>query len=142
MKLSAIMTLVATAAIVSSGYSSGTDEVVHLSEALIQTTGDPEVSAGVFYGYRSFNIGPGDMAFSNALEKAVSSGVPLVFVWSTEGCKYCNSFAKDLNGKVAEAKEWMSTEKAVFAFFKDNADSKTALRRHAPYACYDAANFA
>ena len=79
MKLSAIMTLVATAAIVSSGYSSGTDEVVHLSEALIQTTGDPEVSAGVFYGYRSHDIGPGDNAFSNALEKAVSSGVLQLF---------------------------------------------------------------
>ena len=142
MKLSAIMVLAATTAVAMSGYSSGTDEVVHLSESLIQTSGEPSVSAGLFYGYRSYNNGPGDMAFSNALQKAVSSGVPLVLVWSTEGCEYCNSFAKDLNANIAASKEWMSTEKAVFAFFKDNVDSRGLQRRHEPYACYDAANFA
>ena len=118
-----------------------TTENVLLSESLIQTSGEPTVSAGVFYGYRSHDKGPGDNAFSNALEKAVSSGVPLVLVWSTEGCKYCNALAKDLNSNAAAAKAWMSTEKAVFAFFKDNADSGSLTRRHAPYACQDAAYF-
>ena len=51
-----------------------------LDPSLIQTSGLPSVGSDMFYGYRTSSVGPGDNAFSNAFEKAVSEDVPLVVV--------------------------------------------------------------
>ena len=62
-----------------------------LDADLIQTSGQPSVGSDRFYGYRlsSPAEGPGSNAFSNAYEKAMAEGVPLVVVWSDDSCEHC-----------------------------------------------------
>ena len=127
-----------------------------LDASLIQTSGRPSVGSGKFYGYRTAAEGPGNNAFSNAYEKAVSEGVPLVVVWSNEGCEHCDGFTENLNANKAVVESWLASQEAVFAFFKDNVSNDdwenwywkihgypdTQLKNHVPKACFDAWMFA
>ena len=127
-----------------------------LDASLIQTSGQPSVGGGKFYGYRTAAEGPGNNAFSNAYEKAVSECVPLVVVWSNEGCPHCDDFVNWLNGNKATVTGWLASKKAVFAFFKDNVSNSEYINwywkvhgqpnrkiaSHSPKACMDAWMFA
>lgn len=113
-----------------------------LSKELIQTSGLPEVGSGKFYGYRTPTDGPGVQAFSNALAKARAERVPLVVVWSNTGCGHCSTFAGELNEQIDEMSSWLSTNRAVFAFFKDQSGKYPPKAGHRYKACYDAYRFA
>lgn len=118
-----------------------------LDASLIQTIGQPFVGSGKFYGYRTAAEGPGNNAFSNAYEKAVSEGVPLVVVWSNEGCEHCDAFIEELNANIAEVSQWLASKDAVFTFFKDYSKDDRGRdavpeEGHEPKACYDAWHFA
>lgn len=112
-----------------------------LSKDLIQTTGEPAVAAGCFYGYRSVDEGPGDDAFRKAQRKAESEHVPLVVIWSNEDCHYCNAFISTLNARADDVKAWLRDTRAVFAFFEDRSGTRAPSRGHVPVACYEAWSF-
>lgn len=116
-------------------------DAADLDPSLIQTSGKPGVGTGKFYGYRSASNGPGDDAFADAYEKALSENVPLVVIWSNQGCSHCDSFAQSLNDEKKEVSEWLQTNKAVFAYFKDASGELPPAAGHKPKACYDAWNF-
>ena len=121
---------------------------VALDTDLIQTSGDPAVASGKFYGYRLPDEGPGDQAFSNAFLKARSEHVPLVVIWSHESCHYCDAFIKSLNSSKSAVAKWLAENRAVFAFFKatgywsdlthsdETADAGPGITK--PKACLDA----
>lgn len=115
-----------------------------IDATLIQTSGDPSVASGKFYGYRDSLTGPGDEAFAKAAALAESEHVPLVVIWSNEDCHFCDDFTANLNDNKNKASvtEWLSTNRAVFAFFKDKSGDNAPARNHKPKACYDAWNFA
>jgi len=114
-----------------------------LDSALIQTSGDPAVAAGKFYGYRTKTLGPGDDALTKARALAAAEHVPLVVVWSEEQCPHCNDFITEMNGMVAEISSFLSTNRAVFTFFKaDTPDHDYPLPTYKPKVVYDAAEFA
>ena len=122
-----------------------------LNGDLIQTSGNPSVAAGRFYGYRTASEGPGNDAFAKAKALAEAEGVPLVVVWSHESCHFCSDFIADINGHSADAKKWMTENRAVFAFFKatgydppnmkDDDHAAAGLGYTSPKACLDAWNF-
>ena len=120
-----------------------------LDADLIQTSGQPSVGSDRFYGYRlsSPAEGPGSNAFSNAYEKAMAEGVPLVVVWSDDSCEHCDDFARELNANKAAVQSWLSSQEAVFTFFKDALDVPTSKGAavefyHPEKACWDAWSFA
>ena len=114
-----------------------------LSPALIQTSGDPEIGTGQFYGYRTPGDGPGDDALDKAQALAASAHVPLVVIWSEENCEHCNDLIAELNGRAAEVSEFLSTNRAVFAFFKaDTEDDNVPQPSYTPKVVYDAYRFA
>ena len=118
-----------------------------LDASLIQTSGQPSVGGGKFYGYQTSSIGPGPNAFSNAFEKAISEGVPLVVIWSDTGCPHCDAFIAELNANKAAVANWLASREAVFAFFKDELEVSTGASvrteaYHSGKACWDAWNFA
>lgn len=112
-----------------------------IDASLIQTSGQPEIGSGKFYGYQTSTTGPGDEAFANAYDKAIRENVPLIVIWSNEDCHYCDDFVKDLNSHKTEVSEWLGTNKAVFAFFKDKSGDDAPKPGHKPKACYDAWDF-
>ena len=122
-----------------SAVAATTVPTVHLNAGLIQTSGDPSASAGRFYGYRTETEGPGPDAFAKAKAKAEEKGVPLVLVWGNENCKHCNAFTTDLNNRMKAVQDWMTTEKAVFAYFKGNITDY--LFFNITTSPYDAAGF-
>lgn len=111
-----------------------------LKSELIQTSGKPAVASGRFYGYRQYTEGPGKDAFADCRELAEGSGVPLVVIWSNKGCEHCSALAKSLNDNEAEVSKWLSENRAVFAYFKDNSGNNDSPSSHG--ACYDACKFA
>ena len=114
-----------------------------LDVSLIQTSGDPAVAAGKFYGYRTKTSGPGDDTLSKAQALAAAEHVPLVVVWSEEQCPHCNDFITEMNGKVAEVSSFLSTNRAVFTFFKaDTSDNDVPAATYKPKVVYDAYKFA
>ena len=122
-----------------------------LDASLIQTDGVPSVGSGKFYGYRSATEGPGDDAFTIAYEKSLAEGVPLVVIWSNDGCEHCDAFATELNANKAAVSAWLKSQDAVFAFFKDYSYGYNSRGEwigikpspgHEPKACYDAWAFA
>lgn len=118
-----------------------------LDASLIQTSGLPSVGSGKFYGYQTPAVGPGSGAFSNAYNKAVSEGVPLVVVWSNDECSHCNDFTDELNMNKAEVSAWLASREAVFVFFKDHLNDSSGRNAayqsdHASKVCYDAWSFA
>lgn len=98
------------------------DVEVYLDTALIQTSGEPVVGAGTFYGYRNINEGPGEEAFAKCTNVAATAHVPLAMLWSNVGCHYCSGVAKSFN-EDAGLSQWMSSQGAVFAYFKDSCTS-------------------
>jgi len=124
---------------------------VDLDASLIHTSGEPSLSAGKFYGYRTPSEGPGDLAFSNVWAFARKEHAPLVVVWSHESCHYCDAFIESLNAAQESVKGWMSTNRAVFAFFKatgynglphDDSHAAAGVGMTEPKACFDAWKFA
>ena len=122
-----------------------------LDASLIQTDGVPSVGSGKFYGYRSASEGPGDDAFTIAYDTALAEGVPLVVIWSNDGCEHCDAFATELNANKAAVSAWLKSQDAVFAFFKDYSYGYNSRGEwigikpspgHEPKACYDAWAFA
>lgn len=121
--------------------AAGADDAT-LDAALIQTSGSPSVAAGRFYGYRSPTEGPGATAFADAQALARAEGVPLVAVWSNKGCSHCAAFARELNANAADVADWLSTTKAVFAYFKDDSGNDPPTSASKYRACYEAYAFA
>lgn len=116
-----------------------------LDASLIQTSGTPIVGSGTFYGIRQSTptvIGDADGAFSTASAAALAEGVPLVVVWSNEGCTHCDDFVRQLNADPSGVSNWLKSQDAIFAFFKDNSGDSAPTVGHKPKACYDAWNFA
>lgn len=118
-----------------------------LDDSLMQTSGEPSIGSGRFYGYRTPSSGPGANAFSNAYNKAVAEGVPLVVIWSDDGCEHCDAFIREVNGSKSAVASWLASKKAVFTFFKDKLTKPTASYAkekayHSGAACWDAWNFA
>lgn len=111
-----------------------------INASLIQTSGEPSVGTGRFYGYRTSASGPGDQAFAKAKAEAEAEGVPLVVIWSNEDCHYCDSFTDDLNGNLSAVADWLKG-RAVFAFFKDRSGDYAPTPGHKPVACYEAWKF-
>ena len=120
--------------------------VVHAATpaaSLVQTSGDPAVSAGKFYGYRTASEGPGDDALSKAQSLAAAEHVPLVVVWSEEDCEHCNDFIAQMNAAKADVASFLSTNRAVFTFFKaDTPDDNVPQPTYKPSVVYDAYRFA
>lgn len=98
-----------------------TDVETYLDARLVQTSGHPVIAGGKFYGYRSENEGSGQNAFALCTNLSVTSGVPLVMIWGTRGCKYCNGLAMSMN-EDTELAGWLASRRAVFAYFKDGVD--------------------
>ena len=111
--------------------------------SLIQTSGDPAVSAGKFYGYQTATKGPGDDALEKARTLAETEHVPIVVVWSEEDCQHCNAFISQMNAAKADVAAFLSTNRAVFTFFKaDTADNNVPKPSYTPTVVYDAYAFA
>ena len=114
-----------------------------LDASLIQTSGNPSVGRGKFYGYRTKTEGPGDDTLVRAQALAEAEHVPLVVVWSEEQCEHCNAFISELNERVAEVSAFLSTNRAVFAFFKaDTPDDDEPMPSYSPQVVYRAYRFA
>ena len=129
--------------IVSMFAASAAANAATLDAALAQTSGDPSVSAGVFYGYRTATEGPGDDALGKARALAKAEHVPLVVVWSEEDCSHCNAFINEMNSSADEVASFLSTNRAVFAFFKADTDDNNAPKEsYTPKVVYDAYRFA
>ncbi len=92
----------------------------------IQTTGEIEV--GRLYGYRTSTDGPGDAAFSNALIRAQTYAIPILTIWSSDDCHYCDAFTTMLN--TSEAQEWMSSQHIYFAYFKKGGKAASDAYRY------------
>lgn len=111
--------------------------------SLVQTSGEPSVAAGKFYGYRTKNEGPGEQALEKAKALAEAEHVPLVVVWSEEQCTHCNSFITQMNAAADDVASFLSTNRAVFTFFKaDTADNDVPASTYKPKVVYDAYKFA
>lgn len=111
-------------------------------KSLVQTSGDPSVSAGKFYGYRTKSEGPGELALDKAKALAAAEHVPLVVVWSEEDCEHCNTFITQMNAAKADVASFLSTNMAVFAFFKaDTPDDNVPAPTYTPGVVYDAYRF-
>lgn len=111
--------------------------------SLVQTSGDPAVSAGKFYGYQTAANGPGNDALEKAKALAEAEHVPLVVVWSEEDCQHCNAFISQMNAAKADVAAFLSTNRAVFTFFKaDTADNNVPKPGYTPAVVYDAYVFA
>ena len=116
---------------------------VTLDSALIRTSGDPAVAAGKFYGYRTKTEGPGDDALAKAQSLAEAEHVPLVVVWGEEQCPHCNALISQMNAAVSDVTAFLSTNRAVFAFFKaDTPDDGVPMSTYTPKVVYDAYQFA
>ena len=114
-----------------------------LDSSLIKTSGDPEIGTGKFYGYRTKTEGPGDDALAKAQALAAAEHVPLVVVWSEEQCPHCNSFITQMNAAAADVASFLSTNRAVFTFFKaDTLDDGVPSPSYTPKVVYDAYRFA
>ena len=113
-----------------------------LDSTLIQTSGNPSVAAGMFYGYNTKSDGPGDDSLEKAKALAIAEHVPLVVIWSEEDCLHCNDFIAEINGKVAEVASFLSTNRAVFVYFKaDTPDNGVPASNYEPKVAYDAYRF-
>ena len=120
-----------------------------LDASLIETSGEPSVAAGKFYGYRSPSVGPGEDAFQKAKTLAEEEGVPLVVVWSHESCHFCDRFIADLNANKSNVASWLGVNRAVFTFFKATGYNGPHTSNYAaagpgytePTACLDAWTF-
>ncbi len=111
--------------------------------SLVQTIGDPSVAAGKFYGYQTATKGPGEDALEKARALAAAERVPLVVVWSEEDCSHCNDLIAEMNASAAEVSGFLSTNRAVFTFFKaDTADDGVPAAYYTPRVVYDAYRFA
>ena len=111
--------------------------------ALVQTSGEPAVAAGRFYGYRTKSEGPGDDALAKAQALAAAEHVPLVVVWSEEDCSHCNEFIAQMNAAKDDVALFLSTNRAVFTFFKaDTPDNDVPVSSYKPMVVYDAYEFA
>lgn len=111
--------------------------------SLVQTSGDPAVAAGKFYGYRTKTEGPGEQALENAKALAEAEHVPLVVVWSEEQCPHCNSLITQMNAAKDDVAAFLSTNRAVFTFFKaDTLDDGVPSPSYTPKVVYDAYRFA
>ncbi len=114
-----------------------------LSSALIQTSGDPAIGTGKFYGYRTKSVGPGNETLEKAKVLAEAEHVPLVVIWSEEDCSHCNDLIRQMNADVAGVSSWLATNRAVFTFFKaDTDDNDVPTSSYAPKIGYDAYEFA
>ena len=113
-----------------------------LDSRLIQTSGNPSVAAGMFYGYQTKSDGPGDESLEKAKALATAEHVPLVVIWSEEDCQHCNNLISEINGKVEEVASFLSTNRAVFVYFKaDTSDNKAPASNYKPEVVYDAYDF-
>ena len=111
--------------------------------SLVQTSGDPAVAAGKFYGYRTPSEGPGNDALTKARELAAAEHVPLVIVWSEEDCEHCNDLISQMNVASSDVASFLSTNRAVFTFFKaDTPDNNAPRSNYTPKVVYDAYKFA
>ena len=111
--------------------------------SLVQTSGDPSVAAGKFYGYQTATKGPGEDALEKAQALAAEERVPLVVVWSEEDCEHCNDFIAQMNSAKADVTSFLSTNRAVFTFFKaDTPDDNVPQPTYEPSVVYDAYRFA
>ena len=107
--------------------------------SLVQTSGEPAVAAGRFYGYRTKSEGPGDDALAKAQALAAAEHVPLVVVWSEEDCEHCNDFIAQMNAANDDVASFLSTNRAVFTFFKaDTTDNNVPTITYKPKVVYDA----
>ena len=112
-------------------------------KSLVQTSGDPEVAAGKFYGYRTKTEGPGEQTLAKAQALAEAEHVPLVVVWSEEQCPHCNSLITQMNAAKDDVAAFLSTNRAVFTFFKaDTLDDGVPSPSYTPKVVYDAYRFA
>ena len=99
---------------------------VVLDAANIQTSG--EIGIGRLYGYRTSTDGPGEAAFSNALIRAQTYGVPILVIWSSDDCHYCDAFTTMLNTR--EAQEWMASQYIYFTYFKTGGKAASDAYRY------------
>lgn len=129
---------VLSAAVAAGGALSGAD----LDAALIQTTGEPALGTGRFYGYRTAAEGPGPTAFADARDLARAGNVPLVLVWGDKSCAHCAAFTAELNRRKDEVAAWLGTTRAVFAYFKDDTGGPDPTPASPYRACYAAWAFA
>ena len=111
--------------------------------SLVQTSGEPSVAAGKFYGYRTKTDGPGEQTLEKAQALAEAKHVPLVVVWGEEQCPHCNAFITQMNAASADVAAFLSTNRAVFTFFKaDTPDDGVPDSTYTPKVVYDAYAFA
>lgn len=129
---------VLSAAVAAGGALSGAD----LDAALIQTTGEPALGTGRFYGYRTAAEGPGPTAFADARDLARAGNAPLVLVWGDKSCAHCAAFTAELNRRKDEVAAWLGTTRAVFAYFKDDTGGPDPTPASPYRACYEAWDFA
>lgn len=95
---------------VSAAVSAGT----LVDKDVIKTVGEVELAK--WYGYRQYDEGPGDLAFSNALLRARAAHVPMLTVWSSPICHFCDGFAELLNTE--GCRSYVASKNIVFAYFK------------------------
>ena len=111
--------------------------------SLVQTSGNPSVASGKFYGYQTATKGPGGDALEKAQALAAAERVPLVVIWSEEDCEHCNDFISQMNSAKADVASFLSTNRAVFTFFKaDTDDNSIPQPYYTPRVVYDAYRFA
>ena len=110
-----------------------------LDDSLIQTTGEPFVSAGRFYGNSVSGNCPVPNAFAKAKALAEKEDVPLVVIYSNDPCDHCDRFTDDLNLHREEVVRWASVTPAVFTHFKGTLTSASQLS--STTSPYDAAGF-
>lgn len=80
----------------------------------IKTSGD--VVLAQWYGYRQYQDGPGDGAFTDTRTIAKKRHLPMLTVWSSPECHWCSDFADMLNTK--QCQDYIASRNIIFAYFK------------------------
>lgn len=89
-----------------------------LKSEYIKTSGEAEL--GKWYGYRQFQEGPGDFAFTNALARARAAHVPMFTFWGNPECEWCSLATEEFNKE--EFQSYISSKNVLFAHFKGGSE--------------------